>query len=66
MNARQRSKRNVKLKKAIRELNNNVADDIGQPYITNEQVNEVFKKIVKQPDKINQTFSHHKRFIQSK
>lgn len=66
MKKRLKKKRDNQLKIAIRELNNDVAMDLGAPPITYEEVAKVLERIRINPDSINQTFTHYKKYIQNK
>lgn len=60
MNKRQKKKL---LYKAIRELNNDVAKDLGEPKITDRAVLKVYKRIKNNKQAVNQTITDYKVYI---
>lgn len=60
MNKRQKKKL---LCQAIRELNNDVAKDLGEPKITDKAVLEVYKRIKNDKRAVDQTIMDYKVYI---
>lgn len=63
MKSRLMSKRNKKLKVAIRELNTDVAISLGDEPISEVQVIEVFNRIKNKPDEVNRTLKDYQKYI---
>lgn len=60
MNKRQKKKL---LCKAIRELNNDVAKDLGDEMMTDREVFEVYKRIYNDKQAVNQTLNDYREYI---
>lgn len=66
MNSRQISKRNKQLKKAIKELNNDVSIDNNFDFITDEKLNETFDRVVECPKATKETLETYKMLKRSR
>ncbi|WP_460271613.1 hypothetical protein [Bacillus sp. NEAU-Y102] len=66
MNNRVTKKQNKRLKVAIRELNNDVAADLGDEPISDIKVLETFNKIKNKPESVNKTLRDYRKYIVGK
>ncbi|MBX9158601.1 hypothetical protein ACTFR8_23685 [Bacillus cereus group sp. MYBK15-3] len=66
MNSRVTKKQNKRLKVAIRELNNDVAADLGDEPIPDIKVLETFNKIKNKPESVNKTLRDYRKYIVGK
>lgn len=62
MNKRQRKKLDKKLNKAIRDLNNAVAEDLGIT-VSDEGLLDAFNNVKSHPDNINKCFKAYKKLL---
>jgi len=63
LNKRQIKKRDKLLLIAIRELNNDVAKDLGEPPISEQSLMDTFHRIRNHPDQVSQTLKHYRKYI---
>lgn len=63
MNKRQTKKRDKKLYTAIKELNDDVAESLGEKPTEEEKLKEIFHKIKKHPEQVNRTCNDYYKFI---
>lgn len=63
MNRRQRVKRNKKLYIAIKELNDQVAKDLGMGEVSETGIAVVYNRIKNNPQSAKLTIKHHKKYV---
>lgn len=66
MNKRVTKKQNKRLKVAIRELNNDVAADLGDETISDIKVLETLNKVKNKPESVNKTLRDYRKYIVGK